>query len=153
MTKVNKKCCVIFFFSCFTGTFQFHMSLVKGFAVWHLLPLARKYLSSTTSSCFFMVRHIYSRFANSKLYSLFLCLQYHCVFIFYCSRHAINIFWMQSNRLDRLPRSWSELKFSENVFVKIVEFDLGWPTFIMTSWIGGRLIAYSVKYGNRNIGN
>ena len=107
-----------FFFSCFTGTFQFHMSLVKGFAVWHLLPLARKYLSSTTSSCFFMVRHIYSRFANSKLYSLFLCLQYHCVFIFYCSRHAINIFWMQSNRLDRLPRSWSEPKISENVFVK-----------------------------------
>ena len=30
---LTKKVMSSFFFSCFTGTFQFHMSLVKGFAV------------------------------------------------------------------------------------------------------------------------
>ena len=34
VTKINKKKVMSsFFFSCFTGTFQFHMFTVKGFAV------------------------------------------------------------------------------------------------------------------------
>ena len=63
--NLTKKGFVISFLSCFTGTFQFHMSLVKRFSVWHLL--ARKYFSSTHSICCFFHGQTYSYMVSLQI--------------------------------------------------------------------------------------